>query len=76
MQSYFCEPYQSWEQGSIENRTGILRRYFPKKFDWALTHQTEIDKVVAKINATPMQCLGFKMPAEVVANYTRVALRD
>ncbi|MDR3342921.1 MAG: IS30 family transposase [Treponema sp.] len=76
MQSYFCEPYHRWEQGSIENRNGILRRYFPKKFDWALTHQKEIDIVVSKINATPMKCLGFKMPTEVFANYTSVALRD
>jgi IS30 family transposase len=29
--SYFCKPYHSWEKGSIENRNGILRRYFPKK---------------------------------------------
>ncbi|MDR3342553.1 MAG: IS30 family transposase [Treponema sp.] len=76
MKSYSCEPYQRWEQGSIENRTGVLRRYFPKKVDWALTHQTEIDTVVTKINATPMKCLGFKIPAEVFANYTSVVLPD
>jgi IS30 family transposase len=29
--SYFCKPYHSWKKGSIENRNGILRRYFPKK---------------------------------------------
>jgi IS30 family transposase len=31
--SYFCKPYHRWEKGSIENRNGILRRYFPKKFN-------------------------------------------
>jgi IS30 family transposase len=71
--SYFCEPYHSWEKGSIENRNGILRRYFSKKFNWALSNQEEIDKVVAKINETPMKCLGFKMPAEFFANYSSVA---
>jgi IS30 family transposase len=30
VKSYFCKPYHSWEKGSIENRNGILRRYFPK----------------------------------------------
>jgi IS30 family transposase len=28
--SYFCKPYHSWEKGSIENRNGILRRFFAK----------------------------------------------
>ena len=33
--SYFCKPYHPWEKGSIENRNGILRRYYPKKHDFA-----------------------------------------
>jgi IS30 family transposase len=39
---------------SIENRNGILRRYFLKKFNWDLTSQKEIDKVAHRINSTPM----------------------
>jgi IS30 family transposase len=66
--SYFCKLYHRWEKGSIENRNGILRRYFPKKHDWRLTTQKSIDKVVSKINAMPMKCLGFKTPAEVLSN--------
>jgi hypothetical protein len=54
VKSYFCKPYHSWEKGSIENRNGILRRYFPKKHNWRLTAQKKTDKVVSKINATPI----------------------
>jgi IS30 family transposase len=72
--SYFCKPYHSWEKGSIENRNGILRRYFPKKHDWVLTTQKELNKVVNKINSTPMKCLGYKTPAEVFAEHGGVAL--
>jgi IS30 family transposase len=72
--SYFCKPYHSWEKGSIENRNGILRRYFSKRHDWRLTTQKKIDKVVSKINATPMKCLGYKTPAEVFAECGGVAL--
>ncbi|GMO14642.1 MAG: hypothetical protein Ta2A_25130 [Treponemataceae bacterium] len=57
--SYFCKPYHSWEKGSIENRNGKLRKDFPKKHNWRLTTQAEIDKVVSKINSKPMKCLGF-----------------
>jgi IS30 family transposase len=72
--SYFCKPYHSWEKGSIENRNGILRRYFPKKHDWVLTGQREINKVVDRINSTPMKCLGYKTPAEVFTEAGGVAL--
>jgi IS30 family transposase len=74
VKSYFCKPYHSWEKGSIENRNGILRRYFPKKHNWSLTEQKGIDKVVRKINAIPMKCLGYKTPAEVFAECGGVAL--
>ena len=63
--SYFCNPYHSWEKGSIENRIGMLRRYFPKKTDWSLITQRQIDRVVKRINTRPMKCLGFKTPEEV-----------
>jgi IS30 family transposase len=74
MKSYFCKPYHSWEKGSIENRNGILQRYFPKGHGWRLTTQKELDKVVRRINATLMKCLGYKTPAEVFAQYAGVAL--
>jgi IS30 family transposase len=74
VRAYFCKPYHGWEKGSIENRNGVLRRYYPKEYDWRLTTQKRIDKVVSKINATPMKCLGFKTPAEVFAECGGVAL--
>ena len=29
--SYFCNPYHSWEKGTVENIIGIIRRFYPKK---------------------------------------------
>jgi IS30 family transposase len=29
--SYFCNPYHSWEKGTVENLIGIVRRFYPKK---------------------------------------------
>ena len=72
--SYFCKPYHSWEKGSIENRNGILRRFFPKKHNWDLTTQKEIDRVVRRINSMPMKCHGFRTPNEVFSRYGGVAL--
>jgi IS30 family transposase len=39
-----------------------------------LTTQKKIDKVVSKINATPMKYLGYKTPAEVFAECGGIAL--
>jgi IS30 family transposase len=71
---YFCKSYRSWEKGSIENRNGILRRYCPKKYGFALTGQKEINRIVSGINSTPMKCLGYRPPAEVFAESGSVAL--
>jgi hypothetical protein len=39
-----------------------------------LTKKTELDKVLRKINAMPMKCLGFRTPYEVLSRHTGVAL--
>ena len=35
IKSYFCNPYHSWEKGTVENTNELIRRYFPKKTDFA-----------------------------------------
>jgi IS30 family transposase len=67
LQSYFCAPYHSWEKGSIENRNGVLRRFFPKRHRWEFTTQTTLDTIIAQINATPLKLHGYHTPDEVFA---------
>lgn len=64
-QSFFCNPYHSWEKGSVENCIGLVRRVFPKKTDWALLTQNDLVILEKKLNARPKKCLGFKTPEEV-----------
>jgi IS30 family transposase len=33
--SYFCNPFHSWEKGSVEYSIGLVRRFLPKKTDFA-----------------------------------------
>ena len=65
MNSYFCEPYHSWEKGTIENRNGVIRYYFPKGTDFSKITEEQIKYVQDKINNRPMKLLGFKTPKEV-----------
>jgi IS30 family transposase len=63
--SYFCNPYHSWERGTVENLIGLVRRFYPKKTDWNNITQWDLNKVAHFINNRPMKCLGFKSPNRV-----------
>jgi len=65
LKSYFCNPYHSREKGTVENRIGIVRRFYPKKTDWKNITQRDLNKVMRFINNRPMKCLGFKTPFQV-----------
>lgn len=63
--TYFCDPYSSWQKGSIENRFGFLRCFIPKK-DTLDNHSYEDIKKYANImNNRPMKCLNWNTPKEV-----------
>lgn len=72
-QSFFCNPYHSWEKGSVEQIVGLVRRYLPKKTDFAKVSDDQITYIEHKLNSRPRKCLGFKTPYEVFSS-TRVAL--
>jgi IS30 family transposase len=63
--SYFCNPYHSWEKGSVENVIGLIRRFFPKKTDFAKITHKRIKEVESLLNSRPRKCLNFKTPLEV-----------
>lgn len=72
--SYFCEPFHSWERGTVENTIGLVRRFFPKKTDFAKVSKNRINSVERWLNHRPRKCLGFSTPLEV-ANSLGVALQ-
>ena len=63
--SYFCKPYHAWEKGTVENTNGLLRQYYPKKFEFNNTTQNELDEIVNEINNRPRKRLGYLTPNEV-----------
>lgn len=65
MDTYFADPYSSWQRGCNEYHNGLLRRYFPKKTDFSKVTQFDINDVVEEINNRPRKCLGFYTPNEV-----------
>lgn len=64
-QSYFCNPYHSWEKGSVENSIGLVRRFIPKKTDLQKIPNTKISQIENLINNRPKKCLNYQTPKEV-----------
>lgn len=71
VQTYFCNPYSSWEKGSVENAVGLTRRVWPKKTDYALISDEQIATLEYRLNTRPRKRLGYLTPFEYAA---RVAL--
>ena len=70
--TYFCDPYSSWQKGSVENAIGLIRRFIPKKSDLKYFSQNQIQSFVDTINNTPMKVLGYKTPNQVFDFYSNL----
>lgn len=64
VETYFCNPYHSWEKGGVENGIGLIRRYLPKKTDFALISDDVISRIESELNNRPRKSLGFLTPIE------------
>lgn len=61
---YNCNPYHSWEKGTVENTIGRVRRYIPKGTSLMFITKKQIKTIENKMNNTPRKCLGYKTPKE------------
>lgn len=71
---YFAHPYASWERGLNENTNGLIRQYFPKKYDFARFTDKDLQQVEDLLNNRPRKTLGYRTPNEVFFKQRSVAL--
>src|ERR1035438_1814267 len=64
MNSYFCEPYHSWEKGTVENTNGLIRRFVPKRSPLGPIPDERFQEIENWLNDRPRKCLNFKTPRE------------
>ncbi len=63
--TFFTKPYTSQDKGTIENRNGVIRRFFPKKTDFNLVPVQEVERVEATINNRPIRKFKYLSANEV-----------
>lgn len=68
---YFCDPYSSWQKGTVENSNKYVRRDIPKGGDISRYSKRFIKRLEAKLNRRIMRCLGYRTPQEVLDEYRK-----
>ncbi|MEK6755839.1 MAG: IS30 family transposase [Bacteroidota bacterium] len=67
LETYFCDPYASYQKGGVEQANGIIRRFLPRDTDMSQITDQHIYAIQETINNTPRRSLCYKTPKEVVA---------
>lgn len=66
--TYFTRPYTSQDKGTVENRIGVVRRFFPKKTDLNKVGSERVKEVEMLINQRPIRKFNYLSPIETLKN--------
>jgi len=61
-ETYFTRPYSSQEKGTVENRIGVIRMFFPRKTDFTLVSHHQVRAVEREINNRPVRKFNYRTP--------------
>lgn len=64
---YFCDPYSSWQKGTVENTNKYIRRDIPKGSNISRYSRMFIKKIEDKLNRRPLKILHYKTPNEILS---------
>lgn len=63
--TFFTHPYSSQEKGSVENRIGLIRMFFPKHTDFSQVSARQVKTVETLINNRPLRMFNYKTPDQL-----------
>ena len=68
-EAFYCHPYSSWERGSNENQNKLIRRHYPKGFDFDKVTQKQILKLQNWINDYPRKMFDYASSSDLFEAY-------
>lgn len=69
--TFFCDPYSSWQKGSVEHANGRIRKWLPKSYRGTISDKM-LENIAHIINNKPRKILGWKTPAQVFNRCTSI----
>lgn len=67
--TYFCDPYASWQKGGVENMNRLIRQYLPRTTNMTEVSDEDIQRIEDRLNNRPRKGLGYKTPNQVIQSY-------
>lgn len=71
---YFTRPYTSQDKGTVENRIGVIRQFFPKGTDLRNVTEERIKTVERYLNNRPIRKFDYLSPIQQTLKHRAVAL--
>lgn len=68
---YFCDPYSSWQKGTIENTNKYIRKDIPKGSDISRYSKREIRRIEEKLNRRFMKVNDHETPSEALERHRK-----
>lgn len=62
--TYFTRPYTSQDKGTVENRIGVIRRFFPKGTDLRKISSERVKQVEEYVNFRPVRKFDYLNPIQ------------
>jgi len=62
IETYFCDPYCSWQKGAVENINMFIRQYLPRCIKLENITDEQIYNIQEKLNNRPRKCLNYLTP--------------
>lgn len=66
LDTYFCDPFASWQKGGVENVNGLIRQYLPRTTNVSVLTDGDIHEVQERLNNRPRKSLDYLTPNEVI----------
>ncbi|MDQ3141578.1 MAG: IS30 family transposase [Bacteroidota bacterium] len=64
--TYFTRPYTSQDKGTVENRIGVIRRFFPKKTNLIFVTDKQVNEVEKMLNNRPIRKFNYLTANQVL----------